>query len=293
MNNEESRRLSEERSEERVAGLLREAAPLLILRGDPDELVECVLARGTDRLFSCDSPLGEVYVGVSDKGVCLVRKATSPEGFAQRYRERFGRLLSWGTDERTYRLAESVSAALAGEKVEVPADLSRTTPFQRQVLEIVKGIPRGEVRPYAWVAREVGSPKASRAVGTVMANNPMPLVVPCHRVVRNDGTTGSYTFGAEEKARLLVEEGVPVEEIPGSPYLATQTTGIFCHATCRNARRIKAENRRRFHSSEAAINAGFRPCKVCRPVVAGWPPHTTRRGENVRGKPNRVKHNRK
>jgi O-6-methylguanine DNA methyltransferase len=269
MNNEESRRLSEERSEERVAGFLREAAPLLILRGDPDELAERVLARGTDRLFSCDSPLGEVYVGVSDRGVRLVGKAASPEGFAQRYRERFGRLLSWGTDERTYRLAESVAAALAGEKVEVPADLSMTTPFQRQVLEIVKGIPRGEVRPYAWVAREVGSPKASRAVGTVMANNPVPLLIPCHRVVRNDGTTGKYAFGAEEKVGLLEGEGVPIEELAGSPYLATPTTGIFCHATCRNARRIKPENRRRFRSAEAATNAGFRACKVCRPLVAG------------------------
>ena len=269
MNNKESRRLSKVRSEERVARFLRDAASPLMLRGDPDKLVEQVLARGTDRLFSCDSPLGEVYVGVSDRGVRLVGKATSSEGFARRYRERFGRLLSWGTDERTYRLAESVAAALAGEKVEVPADLSRMTPFQRQVLEIVKGIPRGEVRPYTWVAREVGSPKASRAVGTVMANNPVPLLIPCHRVVRNDGTTGKYAFGVEEKVGLLEGEGVPIEELAGSPYLATPTTGIFCHATCRNARRIKPENRRRFRSAEAATNAGFRACKVCRPVVSG------------------------
>src|SRR5215218_5586263 len=269
MNHEESRRLSDERREERVDGLLREAASRLIPRGDPDELVERVLAHGTDRLFSCDSPLGEVYVGVSERGVRLIGKAASPEGFARRYRERFGHLLSWGTDERTHGLAERVAAALAGEKVEVPADLSGTTPFQRLVLEVVKRIPRGEVRPYAWVAREAGSPKASRAVGTVMANNPVPLVVPCHRVVKNDGTTGRYAFGAEEKVRLLEGEGVPVGELAGSPYLATPTTGIFCHATCRNARRIKPENRRRFRSAEAAVDAGFRPCKVCRPVVAG------------------------
>ena len=144
----------------------------------------------------------------------------------------------------------------------------RTTPFQRQVLEVVKGIPRGEVKPYAWVASEVGSPKASRAVGMVMANNPVPLLIPCHRVVKNDGTTGRYAFGAEEKVRLLEGEGVPVGELAGSPYLATPTTGIFCHATCRNARRIKPENRQRFRSAEAAIHAGFRPCKVCRPVMA-------------------------
>src|ERR687885_2198861 len=135
MNHEESRRLSDERSEKRVAGLLREAASRLIPRGDPDELVERVLARGTDRLFSCDSPLGEVYVGVSERGVRLVGRAASPDGFARRYRERFGRLLSWGTDERTHRLAERVAAALAGEKVEVAADLSGTTPFQQRVLE--------------------------------------------------------------------------------------------------------------------------------------------------------------
>src|SRR5918993_4045802 len=144
MNDEESRRLSEGR----VAGLLGEAAPHLIPRVDPDELVERVLACGTDHLFSCDSPLGEVYVGVSERGVRLVGRAASPEGFARRYRERFGRLLSWGTDERTRRLAERVAAALAGKKVEVPADLSRTTPFQRRVLEGGKGVSRGGGRPH-------------------------------------------------------------------------------------------------------------------------------------------------
>jgi methylated-DNA-[protein]-cysteine S-methyltransferase len=257
-------------NEERVVALLRDAVPRLgATRGDPGEAVEQALARGTDRLISCDSPLGEVYVGVSEKGVRLLGKAASPEEFARRYRERFGRLLSWGTDEGTYRFAESMAAAFAGEKVEVPADLSGTTLFQRCVLDVVKGIPRGEVRPYAWVAREAGSPKASRAVGSVMANNPVPLVVPCHRVVRNDGRTGQYAFGAREKVGLLESEGVPVEEIVGTPYLATPTTRIFCHATCRNAQRIKPENRRRFRSAEAATNAGYRPCKVCRPVAAG------------------------
>src|SRR5215217_2051789 len=106
MNDEESRRFGEER----VAGLLGEVAARLRSGGDPDEWVERVLARGTDRMFSCDSPLGELYVGVSERGVRLVGRAASPEGFARRYRERFGHLLSWGTDERTYRLAERVAA---------------------------------------------------------------------------------------------------------------------------------------------------------------------------------------
>ncbi len=261
--------IDEERSEERVPGLLAEAASHLTPEGDPEELVERILTRGTDRLFTCDSPLGELYVGVSQRGVRLIGRAASPEEFTRRYRERFDRLLSWGTDEGTRRLAQRVAAALASEKVEVQADLSGTTPFQQKVLEMVQSIPRGEVRPYAWVAREAGSPKASRAVGTVVANNPVPLLIPCHRVVKNDGTAGNYAFGADEKVGLLEEEGVPVGELAGAPYLATPNTGIFCHATCPHARRIKPENRRRFRTAQAATNAGYRPCKVCRPVVAG------------------------
>jgi len=161
-----------------------------------------------------------------------------------------------------------VEKALAGERVEVPLDLSGTTPFQRRVMEVVGGIPRGEVRPYAWVAREAGARGASRAVGNVMAGNPVPLLVPCHRVVRNDGKTGSYAFGAGEKVRLLEGEGVSPRELARAPYVATPTTGIVCHATCRNARRIRPENRRPFRGVDAAISAGYRPCKVCRPVVA-------------------------
>src|SRR4051794_39527436 len=114
MNDEESRRLHEERSEERVSVLLKEAASRLMPGGKSDELVERVLARETDRLFSCDSPLGEVYVGVSERGVRLLGKAASPEEFARRYRERFGRLLSWSTDDMMHRLAQRLVAALAG-----------------------------------------------------------------------------------------------------------------------------------------------------------------------------------
>ena len=253
--------------EERVAELLGTAASRLTARGDPEQLVEEVLSRGADRFFACDSPIGEVYVGVGPEGVRLVRRGGSPEEFARSYRHRFERLLVEGTDAETRKLAERVAAALAGERVEVPLDLSGTTPFQRRVLEIVRDIPRGEVRPYVWVAREAGSPGASRAVGTVMANNPVPLLVPCHRVVRNDGTTGQYAFGAEEKVGLLEGEGVPVGELAGSPYLATPTTGIFCHATCRNARRIRPENRKPFRSAGEAVEAGYRPCRVCRPVA--------------------------
>jgi hypothetical protein len=99
-----------------------------------------------------------------------------------------------------------------------------------------------------------------------MANIPVPLLVPCQRVVRNDGCTGSYAFGAGEKARLLNLEGVSPEELEGAPYVATPTTGIVYHATCRNARRIRPEKRRTFRSVRSAVEAAYRPCEVCRRV---------------------------
>jgi methylated-DNA-[protein]-cysteine S-methyltransferase len=83
------------------------------------------------------------------------------------------------------------------------------TPFQRQVLEVTRSIPRGEVRTYGWVAARVGRPGAARAVGQALGANPLPLVIPCHRVVAA-GPGGGYGGGLERKAFLLaLERGAP------------------------------------------------------------------------------------
>jgi O-6-methylguanine DNA methyltransferase len=255
-------------SEEQVSELLRGVAECIAPSRDTASLVEHVLEGVVDSFFHMGSPIGPVYVAVGPDGIRYLAPAGSPEEFVRGYRGRFGRLASPASEDLVTVLAERVEAALAGERVEVPLDLSQTTPFQRRVLETVKGIPRGEVRPYVWVAREAGVSGASRAVGNVMANNPVPLLVPCHRVVRNDGRTGSYAFGAGEKVRLLREEGVSPEELARAPYVGTSTTGVVCHATCHNARRIQPENRLPFRRVGEAAAAGFRPCKVCRPVAA-------------------------
>ncbi len=254
-------------SDGRIPAMLREAGENIIAGKDFAPLVERSLADGTDAFFTADSPLGTMYVVVGARGI---RYATphpaSEEDFVRHYGETFGRLVAPMEDGE--EIAAKISAIFDGEKAEVVVDLSDKTPFQRRVMEVVSGIPRGEVRPYSWVAEEAGAPRASRAVGSVMAKNPMPLIVPCHRVIRNDGKTGNYGFDPERKVRLLEREGVPVAEISKAPYVAIPTTGIVCHATCRNARRIKPENRRTFRSMASAVDAGFRPCKVCRPVAA-------------------------
>jgi O-6-methylguanine DNA methyltransferase len=86
-------------------------------------------------------------------------------------------------------------------------DISDLTPFEQAALRAAARIPPGEVRSYAWVATQIGRPRAARAVGRVMARNPMPLLFPCHRVVDSSGDLHNYYYGLEMKARLLEMEG--------------------------------------------------------------------------------------
>lgn len=91
-------------------------------------------------------------------------------------------------------------------------DLSRLTPFQQRVLRKVRTIPAGQVRSYRWIAKAIGAERAARAVGTALAKNPIPLLIPCHRVVRSDGRLGEYSGGGPSvKAKLLAFEGVDLE----------------------------------------------------------------------------------
>lgn len=81
------------------------------------------------------------------------------------------------------------------------------TSFQKKVYTVVRQIPRGEVRTYAWVAGKIKKPGATRAVGNALNKNPFPIIVPCHRVVHSDGSLGEYAFGEDLKRRLLEIEG--------------------------------------------------------------------------------------
>jgi O-6-methylguanine DNA methyltransferase len=79
----------------------------------------------------------------------------------------------------------------------------KMTPFAKKVYQIVLNIPLGKVRTYKWVAAKVGNPGASRAVGQVLKRNPCPLIIPCHRVIQNNGEIGGYIWGKRNKQKLL------------------------------------------------------------------------------------------
>lgn len=106
-------------------------------------------------------------------------------------------------------LAERLKAYFSGKKVEFSdrLDLSGATPFQKQVWQAARLIPYGETRSYLWVAQKIGKPGAARAVGQALGKNPLPIIVPCHRVIATGGGLGGFTGGLEMKRRLLKLEG--------------------------------------------------------------------------------------
>ncbi|HLQ61758.1 MAG TPA: MGMT family protein [Candidatus Acidoferrales bacterium] len=157
----------------------------------PASLAESLFEKAAE----IETDAGPTFVVWNRRGVSAVRWATSRTEFERWFAASYRRPLRW--------VAERPDLSRF--------DLSRLTPFQRLVLQKTREIPRGEVRTYAWVAREIGHPRAIRAVGSALAINPVPLFIPCHRVVRSDGVIGNYGMGGPvEKRRLLTLEGVAV-----------------------------------------------------------------------------------
>ncbi|MFQ5880164.1 MAG: methylated-DNA--[protein]-cysteine S-methyltransferase [Dehalococcoidia bacterium] len=113
------------------------------------------------------------------------------------------------TDGELGDLPQRLRLYARGEAVAFPdrLDLSHATPFLRAVWQATREIPRGQTRPYSWLAQRVGRPGAARAVGQAMRRNPLPIVIPCHRVVAADGGLGGYGGGLDLKHTLLRLEG--------------------------------------------------------------------------------------
>ncbi len=115
-------------------------------------------------------------------------------------------------DDAPAALRTAVDALVEGaSRFDYPVDVDRLGAFQQGVLRATRAIPRGQVRSYRAVAEAIGAPAAVRAVGTALARNPIPILIPCHRVVRSDGVLGEYSGGGSDvKARILRWEGVDV-----------------------------------------------------------------------------------
>lgn len=248
-------------------GLAALAAPAPAGLAD-DVLVEVGLA---DRMAPLPSPIGTLWIAWNGRGVAEVELADDGAEAMARHEARSGRR-TLPSQALPPRLADAIARRLAGEsRVRIPLDLRGRTPFEVAVWTKALEIPRGEVRPYGWIAAEIGRPKAVRAVGTALGHNPVPLIVPCHRVVRTDGTIGQYSLGGPgNKRTILASEGldpVALEDAArrGERLTGSTTTRIVCWPTCRHARRTQDRYRVSFRSLGEADAMGYRPCKVCRP----------------------------
>ncbi len=217
-----------------------------------------------------ETVLGGVYVAWNRTGVSAAMRSASAQEFEAWFRNEVGRPLM--VAEAPVDLAEKIQDELTGKR-RMRFDLRGLTPFEQAVLRKTREIPRGEVRPYGWVAREIGHPAAVRAVGTALANNPIPYFIPCHRVVRTDGHIGNYGGGGPEAKRaILTLEGVRLKRLEelarsGFRYQGVRTTKIFCYPTCHTGRHALEKNIVWLHDEAGARAAGFRPCKVCRPAA--------------------------
>ena len=241
------------------------------LSGPPPRGLTESVALGTglaDGYDIYESPIGSVVVTFNPAGVTSVELAE--EDFVASFNERFHRPLLRAEAPRAW--ARYVRPALeAGRPGRLPVDLSSVTSFQQDVLRATATIPKGEVRSYSWIAAQADRPRAVRAAGSSVASHPIPLIIPCHRVVRADGHVGKYSLGGPHiKWELLEHEGanpMRLEEL-ASDHVRVQgnkNTGVFCYPTCRAIRRTRPENLIPFRTVEDAAEAGFEACTWCKP----------------------------
>ena len=205
---------------EHVGGALDRLHQLVMV--SPPPLPPLLPRRRRARYGQLESPVGPLFVAATASGVCEIDFAADETEDAFRRR-----LVARGFDP--HPVAESAvdagadpDAAVVGQatrqlqeyfggrrdRFELPLDFTGVSPFTRKVLEATAEVPFGRLDTYRGIAQRVGRPSATRAVGNALGRNPIPVVVPCHRIVRSDASLGGYTGGLDIKQRLLALEGV-------------------------------------------------------------------------------------
>jgi len=170
-------------------------------------------------------------------------------------------------------LARALDEHMKGRPAALKLDLQSVTPIAQITLAKLLEIPYGEVRSYAWVAREIGKPTAIRAVASAVAQNPLPVLIPCHRVVRSDGHIGEFSFGGPDmKHKLLQFEGLDTSYLDDLAKRRVRVLGdsdekIFHVPSCHLAPLPKSAALVEFPNASSATDERYSPCRRCRPVA--------------------------
>jgi AraC family transcriptional regulator of adaptative response/methylated-DNA-[protein]-cysteine methyltransferase len=165
------------------------------------------------RYATAECSLGWVLIAATDVGICAVKVGDSDDRLERELFSEYRKAEIMRDQKGLGPWLREVIATVerADARPVLPLDIQATA-FQRRVYEVLCRIPRGEVRSYAQVADAIGDPKATRAVAQACAHNPVALLVPCHRVVRSDGASGGYRWGARRKKKLLQLEAQTARE---------------------------------------------------------------------------------
>ena len=221
------------------------------------------------------SALGPLLVAESARGLLMVHylEHDDPMEALGPLRLRYDPVEDRGVAER---VGKEVRRYLGGDRAALgrPVDLGLATgEFQRAALARLHELPVGALLTYNALARAIGSPSSQRAIGNAMGANPIPIYVPCHRVVRSDGSIGNYGGGVERKLKLLRAEGFALgaatrsdAHIPASAVWGHRRSHIFCRPACPAFKRSDPSNSVIFADPRTAQRNGMRPCRVCHPM---------------------------
>jgi O-6-methylguanine DNA methyltransferase len=222
-----------------------------------------IMRRPQARVGVIPSPLGKLLVAESDRGLAAIHFLFISGGdrTLDLLRKKFDLIEN---EPSARRIEQEIDRVLEGgvEATDRPVDLSLVeSDFQRHAYMLLRKVPAGAVITYQGLAASAGKPNAQRAIGTTMATNPIPIFVPCHRVIKSDGTIGN-------KIKLLRAEGFDVSRdlrLPSRAVMGHRHTKIFCRPDCSAARRADPNNALIYADSGHARHEGLRACKLCKP----------------------------
>jgi methylated-DNA-[protein]-cysteine S-methyltransferase len=222
------------------------------------------------RVGVIDSPMGRLFIADGPRGILAIHfmDGKGPEPLAM-LRGKFDIIEDQAAADR---IGEEIRRFVAGDRAALKhqIDLSLVeSDFKRRALTRLCKVPIGSVVTYQGLASAIGAPDGQRAIGNAMGSNPVPIYVPCHRVIKSDLSIGNYGGGVERKLKLLRAEGFAVGKdmrVPARAVMGHQRTHIYCRPQCSAAQRADMGRCYIFADSERARGAGLRACKLCHPA---------------------------
>ncbi len=265
----------------------RDADQLLLeldREADDDHDLDAMLAQGRRRFEKAlaperrplarvgviESPMGRLFIADGPRGILAIHfmDGKGPEPL-EMMRGKFDVIEDQAAADR---IGEEIRRFVAGDHGALKHDIDLSlveSDFKRRALTKLCKVPLGSVVTYQGLASAIGAPDGQRAIGNAMGSNPVPIYVPCHRVIKSDLSIGNYGGGVERKLKLLRAEGFAVGKdlrVPARAVMGHQRTHIYCRPECSAAKRADAGRCYIYADSERAKGAGLRACKLCHPA---------------------------